>query len=83
MTGHDTAITNLQSDDRNIISESDGGLKLWDYKTGKYIRDLLTDCWPVWQVRFDERRCVAAVKGRNSEMTYFQVFFNDVLGSWP
>jgi len=78
LTGHDTAISCVQSDGQKIISGADGGVKLWDYKTGKYIRDLLTDCLSVWQVKFDERRCVAVVKRRNPELTDVEVFSNDV-----
>jgi F-box and WD-40 domain protein CDC4 len=35
------------------------------------VRDLLTDLSGVWQVRFDERRCVAAVQ--RNQMTYIEV----------
>lgn len=38
-------------------------LKLWDTKTGKFVRDLLNDVdGPVWQVKFDYRRCITAVQ---------------------
>jgi F-box and WD-40 domain protein CDC4 len=44
---------------------------MWNVKTGEFVKDLLTDLSGVWQVKFNERRCVAAVQ-RNS-MTYIEV----------
>ncbi|CAG8542917.1 8540_t:CDS:2 [Ambispora gerdemannii] len=71
LTAHTGAITCFQHDDQKVISGSDGTLKMWDVKTGKPIRDLLTGLSGVWQVRFDERRCVAAVQ--RSNVTWFEV----------
>ncbi|TVY48477.1 WD repeat-containing protein [Lachnellula occidentalis] len=44
---------------------------MWNMKTGECIKDLLTDLTGVWQVKFDERRCVAAVQRDN--LTYVEV----------
>jgi F-box and WD-40 domain protein CDC4 len=44
---------------------------MWNIKTGECIKDLLTDLSGVWQVKFNERRCVAAVQREN--MTYIEV----------
>jgi F-box and WD-40 domain protein CDC4 len=44
---------------------------MWNVRTGEFVKDLLTDLSGVWQVKFNERRCVAAVQ-RNS-MTYIEV----------
>ena len=44
---------------------------MWNVKTGEFVQDLLTDLSGVWQVKFNERRCVAAVQ-RNS-LTYIEV----------
>ena len=71
LRAHTGAITCFQHDGRKVISGSDRNLKMWDVKTGKFVRDLLTDLSGVWQVKFDERRCVAAVQ-RNS-LTYIEV----------
>lgn len=71
LAAHTGAITCFQHDGDKVISGSDGTLKLWDLKTGKFVRDLLTGLNSVWQVRFDERRCVAAVQ-RNG-MTFIEV----------
>lgn len=74
LSAHTGAITCFQHDGQKVISGSDRTLKMWDVKTGNWVRDLLTDLSGVWQVRFDERRCVAAVQ-RNS-LTYIEVSFN-------
>ena len=62
LAGHHGAITCFQHNDEVVISGSEGGLKLWDIKTGRHIRDLITDVSGVWRVAFDRRRCVAAVR---------------------
>lgn len=77
LAAHAAAITCFQHDGDKVISGSDGNLKMWDFKTGKFIRNLLTGLGSVWQVKFDERRCVAAVQragvnGGNGA-TYFEV----------
>ncbi|CAO3587488.1 unnamed protein product [Absidia cylindrospora] len=66
LSGHKGAITTFQHDDHKVISGSEGGLKMWDIKTGELVRDLITDVNGIWRVAFDERRCVAAVKSENS-----------------
>ncbi|CAG8576473.1 12498_t:CDS:2 [Acaulospora morrowiae] len=78
LTTHSGAITCFQHDDTKVISGSDGTLRMWDVKTGRQQRDLLTGLSGVWQVRFDERRCVAAVQ-RNS-VTWFEVLDFGVFG---
>ncbi|GAA5802299.1 hypothetical protein HPULCUR_007762 [Helicostylum pulchrum] len=62
LSGHGNSITCFQHDDQKVISGSEGGLKMWDIKTGKFIRDLITEVDCVWRVAFDGRRCVAAVQ---------------------
>lgn len=71
LCAHTGAITCFQHDAHKVISGSDGTLKMWDVKTGKLIRDLLTDLSGVWQVKFNERRCVAAVQ--RESLTYIEV----------
>ncbi|CAG8440237.1 13430_t:CDS:2 [Cetraspora pellucida] len=78
LTTHSGAITCFQHDESKVISGSDGTLRMWDVKTGRQQRDLLTGLSGVWQVRFDERRCVAAVQ-RNS-VTWFDVLDFGVYG---
>jgi len=80
LAAHSAAITCFQHDGSKVISGSDGNLKMWDFKTGKFVRNLLTGLGSVWQVKFDERRCVAAVQraaanGANVPhgLTYFEV----------
>ena len=74
LTAHTGAITCFQHDGQKVISGSDRTLKMWNVKTGECIKDLLTDLSGVWQVKFDERRCVAAVQRDNR--TYVEVSFN-------
>jgi F-box and WD-40 domain protein CDC4 len=71
LSEHTGAITCFQHDGQKVISGSDRTLKMWDVQTGKWKRDLLTELSGVWQVKFDERRCVAAVQRNN--VTYIEV----------
>jgi len=71
LCAHTGAITCFQHDGQKVISGSDRTLKMWNVRTGDFVKDLLTDLSGVWQVKFNERRCVAAVQ-RNS-MTYIEV----------
>ncbi|MCJ1472202.1 SCF ubiquitin ligase complex subunit cdc4 [Lambiella insularis] len=71
LSAHTGAITCFQHDGQKVISGSDRTLKMWNVKTGELVRDLLTDLSGVWQVKFDERRCVAAVQRNN--LTYIEV----------
>ncbi|KAI8340511.1 WD40-repeat-containing domain protein [Chlamydoabsidia padenii] len=71
LSGHDAAITCFQHDDEKVISGSEGVLKMWDVKTGRYITDLITGVTGVWRTAFDKRRCVAAV--HRNEVTSFEV----------
>ncbi|KAJ1812157.1 SCF ubiquitin ligase complex subunit cdc4, partial [Coemansia sp. RSA 2599] len=68
---HTNAITCFQHDGTKIVSGADSTLKLWDVRTGMFVRDLLSSLTSVWQVQFDKRRCVAAVN--RNEVTYFEV----------
>lgn len=63
LEGHTAAITCFQHDCLRIVSGSERLLKLWDIKTGKFVRDLLADVTGgIWQVSFDFNICVAAVQ---------------------
>jgi F-box and WD-40 domain protein CDC4 len=71
LCAHTGAITCFQHDGQKVISGSDRTLKMWNVNTGEFVKDLLTDLSGVWQVKFNERRCVAAVQ-RNA-LTYIEV----------
>lgn len=76
LEGHSAAITCFQHDNLRIVSGSEKMLKLWDIKTGKFVRDLLADITGgIWQVRFDYCRCVAAVqRNRNdNDETFIEI----------
>ncbi|GMM38305.1 SCF ubiquitin ligase complex subunit [Saccharomycopsis crataegensis] len=65
LQGHPGAITCFQHNDRRVISGSTS-LLMWDIDTGKQIRGFLEDTTSVWQVRFNDKVCVAAVQ-KNEE----------------
>lgn len=71
LTAHTGAITCFQHDAQKVISGSDRTLKLWDVKTGECKKDLLSELSGVWQVKFNDRRCVAAVQRGTS--TFIEV----------
>jgi len=68
---HTAAITAFQHDGQKVISGANRTLAMWDIKTGECLRDLLTDLTGVWQIQYDEKRCVAAVQRDN--LTYIEV----------
>ncbi|CAK7896228.1 cell division control protein 4 [[Candida] anglica] len=69
LEGHTAAITCFQHDNLRIVSGSEKMLKLWDIKSGKFVRDLLADITGgIWQVRFDFCRCVAAVQRSKNDV---------------
>ncbi len=71
LSAHTGAITCFQHDGHKVISGSDRTLKMWNVRNGECMKDLLSDLSGVWQVKFNERRCVAAVQRDN--MTYIEV----------
>ncbi|KAH1911767.1 F-box/WD repeat-containing protein [Aspergillus fumigatus Af293] len=71
LSAHTGAITCFQHDGQKVISGSDRTLKMWDVRNGECVRDLLTDLSGVWQVKFNDRRCVAAVQ--RDALTYIEV----------
>ena len=73
LSAHTGAITCFQHDGHKVISGSDRTLKLWDIKKGECVKDLLSDLSGVWQVKFNDRRCVAAVQRDN--LTYIEVSY--------
>ena len=71
LSAHTGAITCFQHDGDKVISGSDRTLKMWNVRTGECMKDLLSELSGVWQVKFNERRCVAAVQRDN--MTFIEV----------
>jgi len=55
-----------------VVCGSDGSLKLWDIRTGAYIRDLVIGLSSVWQVSFHNNLLVAASNRQGN--TVFDVF---------
>lgn len=77
LSAHTGAITCFQHDGQKVISGSDRTLKMWNVTTGGFVKDLLTDLSGVWQVKFNARRCVAAVQRNN--LTYIEVCTHQTL----
>lgn len=77
LSAHTGAITCFQHDGQKVISGSDRTLKLWNIKTGECVKDLLSELSGVWQVKFNERRCVAAVQ--RDQVTFIEVSRSDRL----
>lgn len=78
LTAHTGAITCFQHDGQKVVSGSDSTVKMWNIKTGEFVRDLITDLGLVWQVKFNERRCVAAVN--RDDLTWIEVRNSFLLG---
>ncbi|WWD20706.1 hypothetical protein CI109_105182 [Kwoniella shandongensis] len=72
LASHGGAITCFQHDETKVVSGSDGTLKLWDIRTGAYIRDLVVGISSVWQVAFNGNLLVAA--SNRGGATVFDVF---------
>ncbi|KAI9298853.1 WD40 repeat-like protein [Neoconidiobolus thromboides FSU 785] len=64
--GHQAAIMSISVNGSRIVSGSDGGIKLWDTKTGKFVRNLVEEVNGVWQIKSNQSHCVAAVSTDNS-----------------
>jgi F-box and WD-40 domain protein CDC4 len=59
LCAHDNSVTCLQFDDRFVVSGgNDGRVKLWDARTGVFIRELTRPCDAVWRVNFREDKVV-------------------------
>ncbi|GAA5990875.1 hypothetical protein JCM10908_000060 [Rhodotorula pacifica] len=51
LEAHSTSVTCLQVDERFIVTGgNDGRIKLWDFRTGEYIRDLCDPSIGIWRV---------------------------------
>lgn len=72
LASHGGAITCFRHDETKIISGSDGTLKLWDVRSGQYVRDLVIGISSVWQVAFNGNLLVAA--SNRGGTTVFDVF---------
>lgn len=68
---HQSAVTCLQFNNRFVITSSDDGtVKLWDVRTGEFIRNLIAldsggAGGVVWRIRASDTKLVCAVGSRN------------------
>ena len=82
---HQSAVTCLQFNKKFVITSSDDGtVKIWDLKTGDFLRNLVSldsggSGGVVWRVRCSNTKLVCAVGSRNgTEETKLLVFDFDV-----
>ncbi|KAK9426931.1 WD40-repeat-containing domain protein [Lipomyces doorenjongii] len=71
LAGHIGAIACFQHNDKIVISGSNDTIKMWNIQTGKFVKNLVSDLHRVWQLKFDNQRCVAAVQ--RGSFTYVEV----------
>jgi F-box and WD-40 domain protein CDC4 len=84
LVGHQAAITCLAHDGDKIVSGSEGGLKLWNMRTGALIRDMFPSVNSVWQLQFRANLLIVATgqgphNPNHQGPTLFNVFD---FGSW-
>lgn len=82
---HQSAVTCLQFNKKFVITSSDDGtVKIWDLKTGEFLRNLVAlesggSGGVVWRIRCSNTRLVCAVGSRNgTEETKLMVLDFDV-----
>ncbi|GAA5943320.1 hypothetical protein JCM10213_007960 [Rhodosporidiobolus nylandii] len=72
---HTNSVTCLQFDSRFLVTGSnDGKIKLWDFRTGRYIRDLAEPCDAVWRVVFRDDKCVTLCRRNNRTLMDVKTF---------
>lgn len=69
---HDNSITAIHFDERYIISASnDGRIKLWDTRTGDFIRELSMPCEGVWRIGVrDDRVYILLSRGGKTVLEF-------------
>jgi len=59
LCAHDNSVTCLQFDNRFAVTGgNDGRVKLWNIRTGAFVRELTSPCDAVWRVTFRKDRAV-------------------------
>lgn len=74
--GHPRAITCFNFDCDKLVSGSEDIIKLWDMRTGMYIRDMSSRVQSAWRIALDWRRCVSAIQ--RDGITCFEVMNFDL-----
>lgn len=68
---HQSAVTSLQFNNKFVITSSDDGtVKLWDLKTGEFLRNIVAlesggSGGVVWRIRASSTKLICAVGSRN------------------
>ncbi|GAA5964106.1 hypothetical protein JCM21900_004508 [Sporobolomyces salmonicolor] len=75
LCAHDNSVTCLQVDERFIVTGgNDGRIKLWDFKTGHFVRELADPCDAVWRVVFRDDKCVTLCRRENKTLMDVRTF---------
>ncbi|KAI9222370.1 hypothetical protein BC828DRAFT_378633 [Blastocladiella britannica] len=83
LQGHANAITCFQFDAHKVVSGSEGAIKMWDPRTGRHVRDLVTGIVNVWRLQINERWCVAAVnRGGQTEFVVLDFDHGAACPAW-
>lgn len=73
IAAHDSSVTSLQFDSRFLVTGgNDGRVRLFETKTGNYVRELTEPCESVWKVVY--RRDVCAVMCRRAGKTCMEIW---------
>jgi len=70
LCAHDNSVTCLQFDERYIVTGgNDGRVKLWDFSSGKFIREICEPAEQVWKVSYrDDKVVVLCKRGERTVM---------------
>ncbi|GAA5849802.1 hypothetical protein JCM8547_000567 [Rhodosporidiobolus lusitaniae] len=75
LQAHANSVTCLQSDSKWIVSASnDGHIKLWDFQTGQYIRDLAEPSDAVWRVTVRNDKVVTLCRKQDRTLMSVSTF---------
>ncbi|GAA5859910.1 hypothetical protein JCM1840_001792 [Sporobolomyces johnsonii] len=75
LCAHDNSVTCLQVDERFIVTGgNDGRIKLWDFKTGHFVRELADPCDAVWRVVFRDDKCVTLCRREGKTLMDVRTF---------
>ncbi|GAA6027733.1 hypothetical protein JCM8097_008006 [Rhodosporidiobolus ruineniae] len=75
LQAHENSVTCLQFDQTFIVTGSnDGKVKLWDFKTGQYVRSLADPCDAVWRVVFRDDKCVTLCRRNDRTLMDVRTF---------
>ncbi|KDQ61948.1 hypothetical protein JAAARDRAFT_31437 [Jaapia argillacea MUCL 33604] len=73
IAAHDSSVTSLQFDEHLLVTGgNDGRVRLFETKTGRYIRELSEPCESVWKVAY--RKDVCAIMCKRAGKTVMEIW---------